>query len=303
MTKSINKIYIAGSGGMLGDAFYKIFSKKFIVKCSDKKVNEKWIDKLDFTNFEKYESDVINFNSDLLIHLGAMTDLEECESNPEITYLNNLKSVEKGVSISKKLNIPFIFISTAGIFDGKKDIYDDDDLPNPLSHYGNSKYLAEKFIEKNTNNYLICRAGWMMGGGFKKDKKFVNKIINQLKSGKTYLNIVNDKNGTPTYTHDFANQVLLLIENNIKGKFNVVCEGLSSRLEVTFEILKFFNLEEKIKINQVNSDFFKNQYHAKRPVSERLINKKLDILSLNIMRNWKICLNEYLEKEYKNILK
>ena len=303
MINDINKVYIAGCGGMLGDAFYKIFSKKFTVKCSDKEVNEKWIDKLDFTNFEEYETEVINFNSDLLIHLGAMTDLEECESNPEETYLNNLKSVEKGVFISKKLNIPFVFISTAGIFDGKKDTYEDEDLPNPISHYGNSKYLAEKFIEKNTNNYLICRAGWMMGGGSKKDKKFVNKIINQLKSGKTCLNIVNDKNGTPTYTHDFANQILLLIENNIRGKFNVVCEGLASRLEVTFEILKFFNLEKKIKINQVNSDFFKNQYHTKRPFSERLINKKLDILSLNIMRNWKICLNEYLENEYKSILK
>lgn len=303
MIKEINKVYIAGCGGMLGDAFYKIFSKKFILKCTDKVVNEKWIHKLDFTNFKEYESEVINFNADLLIHLGAMTDLEECESNPEITYLNNLKSVEKGVYISKKLNIPFVFISTAGIFDGKKNTYDDDDLPNPLSHYGNSKYLAEKFIEKNTKNYLICRAGWMMGGGFKKDKKFVNKIINQLKSGKTHLNIVNDKNGTPTYTHDFANQILLLIQNNIRGKFNVVCEGLSSRLEVTSEILKFFNLENKIKINQVNSDFFKYQYHTNRPFSERLINKKLDILSLNIMRNWKICLYEYLENEYKNFLK
>ena len=70
MINNINKVYIAGCGGMLGDAFYKIFSKKFIVKCSDKEVNEKWIDKLDFTNFEKYESEVINFNSDLLIHLG-----------------------------------------------------------------------------------------------------------------------------------------------------------------------------------------------------------------------------------------
>ena len=66
-------------------------------------------------------------------------------------------------------------------------------------------------------------------------------------------------------------------------------------------ILQFYNLEKQIKINEVKSDFFKNEYFVKRPNSERLINKKLNNLSLNIMRDWKICLREYLESEYSNI--
>ena len=298
MNNKIKRIYIAGCGGMLGEAFYNVFSKDYKIKCSDKIVNESWIENLDFTNFDKYESEVVNFNSDLLIHLGAITDLEECELNPENTYLNNTKAVEYAVIIANKLKIPLIFVSTAGIFDGNKDTYDDFDLPNPLSHYGKSKYNAEKFIENNSNNFLICRAGWMMGGGKKKDKKFVNKIISQLKEGKKELNIVNDKNGTPTYTFDFAKQILLLIDKNIRGKFNVVCEGLSSRIEVANEILNFYNLQKKVKINVVDSNFFKKDYFVNRPYSERLINKKLNSLSLNIMRNWKICLKEYLKKRF-----
>ena len=55
-----------------------------------------------------------------------------------------------------------------------------------------------------------------MGGGPKKDKKFVNKIIKQIINGNKQLYIVEDKNGTPTYTYDFANQVLLLITKNIR---------------------------------------------------------------------------------------
>lgn len=299
----IKKIYIAGCGGMLGHAFYSVFSKEFNLKCSDKIVDEKWLELLDFTDFVKYEKDVTQFNADLLIHLGAITDLEECELNPSKTYESNLKSVEYAVQISNRLKIPIIFISTAGIFDGQKDTYSDDDLPNPLSHYGKSKFMAEQYIEKHSENYLICRAGWMMGGGYKKDKKFVKKIILQLMQGKKELNIVNDKNGTPTYTFDFAKQVLLLIKKQKRGKFNMVCEGLSSRLDVTLEILKFFKLENKIKIKEVSSSFFKNEYYANRPYSERLINKKLNDYSLNIMRNWKICLNEYLTEYYNNILK
>ncbi len=297
----ISNVYIAGCGGMLGDAFYKVFSKNYNLRCSDKIVNETWLSKLDFTDYENYKSDVENHNTQLLIHLGAMTDLEECETNPNITYLNNTTSVEYAVKISNNLNIPLVFISTAGIFDGKKDIYDDEDLPNPISHYGKSKFKAEKFIETESKNYLICRAGWMMGGGIKKDKKFVSKIIKQIIEGNKNLYIVNDKNGTPTYTYDFANQVLLLIKKNIRGKFNVVCEGITSRLEVTKEIINYFNLNKSIQINEVNSNYFQKEFYAKRPVSERLINSKLDKISLNIMRNWKICLKEYLSKDYKNI--
>ena len=288
---------------MLGDAFYNVFSNKFITKCSDKIANENWLTELDFTIYENYKLEVENFGSDCLIHLGAMTNLEECEFNPDQTYLNNTKSVEYAVKISNDMNIPLVFISTAGIFDGNKDTYDDFDTPNPLSHYGKSKFLSENYIEKYSNNYLICRAGWMMGGGKKKDKKFVNKIISQLLDGKSELNIVSDKNGTPTYTYDFAEQVLLLLKKNIRGKFNVVCEGLTSRIDVCMEILDYYNLRGKIKINKVNSDFFIDTYFAKRPISERLINSKLNSFSLNIMRNWKICLQEYLDKEFKDILK
>ena len=65
----------------------------------------------------------------------------------------------------------------------------------------------------------------MMGGGIKKDKKFISKIINQLLNGKTELNIVDDKMGTPTYTYDFEECFLtdniatknLLVKSFLKG--------------------------------------------------------------------------------------
>ena len=296
------KIYIAGCGGMLGDAFYNVFKNNYNLKCTDIDINDDWLSHLDFRNYEKYNNDVNDFNPDYLFHLGAFTDLEFCEKNISDAYLTNTISVENAVKISNNLKIPLLYISTAGIFDGKKDLYDDWDAPNPICHYARSKYQAELFVEKNANQYLICRAGWMMGGGPRKDKKFVNKIISQIKAKNKILNIVNDKMGTPTYTYDFANNTELLINSEYWGTYNLVCEGLTSRLEVTREILKFFKLEEKVKIIEVSSDFFKKEYFVNRPDSERLINFKLNSRSLNIMRDWKICLHEYLAKEYSDYL-
>ena len=136
------------------------------------------------------------------------------------------------------------------------------------------------------------------GWRYEKDKKFVKKIIKQIHDGKQKLHVVNDKLGTPTFTFDFADNTKLLIEKDQRGLFNMVCSGVTSRLEVAHEIIKILKYENKIDIIEVDSDFFNNDYFADRPYCERLENKRLNELELNIMRNWKIALNEYIQKYY-----
>ena len=297
----MKKIFLSGVGGMLGQAFYNIFKDDYKLMCTDIDVNEEWLNYLDFRNFEDYYKEVTNFKPDYLFHIGAHTNLEYCEKNINDAYKTNTISVDHAISISNELDIPLLYISTAGIFDGNQDTYNDWDKPNPISIYGKSKFYSEENIISQSKNFLILRAGWMMGGGIQKDKKFVNKIINQLLNGKKEIFIVNDKMGTPTYTLDFAKNAKLLIENNKLGLFNLVCRGNTSRYEVAKEILKILNLETKIKINKVNSSYFKKEYFALRPKSENLINLKLQLLSMDIMRDWKESLEEYLNENYKKL--
>jgi dTDP-4-dehydrorhamnose reductase len=296
------KIYIAGCGGMLGEAFYTQFKNDYEIKCTDIDVNEKWLSKLDFRNYKDYRADVVAFGPDYLFHLGAFTDLEYCEMHVENTYKTNTLSVENACYISNELNIPLLYISTAGIFDGKKELYDDWDVPNPLGHYARSKYAGELFVKENVRKHLICRAGWMMGGGPKKDKKFIQKLMKQIKDGKKELFIVDDKDGTPTFTHDFAKNVKALVQNEYWGLYNMVCGGQTSRYEVTEELLKLLNLHDKIKLTPVKSDYFKEIYFAERPACERLVNAKLTIRNLNLMQDWKVALKEYITHYYQGYL-
>jgi len=298
----MRKIYIAGCGGMLGEAFQKTFSKNALLKCSDIDVNEPWMTHLDFRDIDAYRKDVRDFKPECLFHLGAYTDLEFCELHPDDTYLTNTIAVENAAFIANELNIPLLYISTAGIFDGKKDVYDDWDQPNPLGHYARSKYAGEVFVKENVSRHLICRAGWMMGGGPKKDKKFVQKLMKQLKDGKKVIHVVNDKLGTPTYTHDFARNVDLLLQKGYWGLYNMVCGGITSRLEVAQEIVSLLGLQATVKIVEVTSDYFKEEYFAERPPSERLVNRRLNLRGLNTMRHWKQGLSEYLDSYYKNYL-
>ena len=113
------KIYIAGCGGMLGEAFYRVFNKEYSLQCSDINLNEKWLSYLDFRDYDKYKNSVVEFKPDYLFHLGAHTNLEYCESNPKDTEKTNTTAVEHAVHIANELNIPILYISTAGIFVGK----------------------------------------------------------------------------------------------------------------------------------------------------------------------------------------
>ena len=298
----MKKIYIAGCGGMLGEAFYRNFSKEYELKCTDIDVNDAWLSYLDFRDLDAYRADVRSFMPDYLFHLGAFTDLEYCELHADETYVTNTLSVENAVHIANELHIPLLYISTAGIFDGGKELYDDWDLPNPLGHYARSKYMGEVNVRENVRKHLICRAGWMMGAGPAKDKKFIQKLMKQIKSGKKELFIVNDKLGTPTYTHDFARNVKLLLEKELWGLYNMVCGGVTGRLEVAKELISILGLTESIRITEVSSDYFKAEYFAERPASERLVNRKLNLRNVNIMRDWKVALSEYIRDYYYDYL-
>ncbi len=298
----MKKIYLAGSGGMLGQAFHSVLGRTYDLRCTDKDVNESWLELLDFRDLDAYRRDVRAFKPDYLFHLGAHTDLEYCERNVEDAYRTNTTAVENAVWIANELDIPLLYISTAGIFDGSKDTFDDWDLPNPLGHYARSKYAGELYVTQNARRHLVCRAGWMMGGGPRKDKKFVQKLMKQLKAGKTELNVVHDKLGTPTYTFDFAANVQALLEAEYWGLYNMVCEGVTSRLEVAHELVRALGLAERVRINEVSSDFFKSEFFAPRPDSERLINRKLELRGLNKMRDWREALHEYLGSAYSNYL-
>ena len=131
----------------------------------------------------------------------------------------------------------------------------------------------------------------------KKDKKFINKILKQVENGATDLYVVDDKLGTPTYTLDFDNSIFRHVNEDLPfGFYNMVCSGDASRYDVACKIKEILNLN--INVHVVNSDYFKQNYFAPRPLSEKMINRKLNDLNRNYMRNWEVCLSEYLKEYY-----
>ncbi len=290
------KVFITGCGGMLGKAVYEKFAQHCQVLATDIDLNESWLEYGDVIDFQKMYEKAFKFEPDLIINLAAITDLEYCERNPEITWKTNALGAENMALISKKLNATHVYTSTAGIFDGMKEYYNDFEQPNPISIYAKSKYYGELIIEKMLDDYFIFRAGWMMGGGYKKDKKFINKIFKQILDGRKELFVVEDKLGTPTYTVNFAESMFEISQTALYGLYNMVCGGSCSRYDVAVAFVELLGIEKEVAIKIVDSDYFKNEYFAPRPYSEKLLNLKLTARGINYMKDWKVCLRDYTEQ-------
>ena len=112
----MNRIYISGCGGMLGEAFYSILKDSYNLKCTDIDLNDSWLTFCDVRDFGAYRKSVLGFSPDVLIHLAALTDLEYCEENQLEAYNTNTLAVENAVHIANELGVPLVYISTAGIF-------------------------------------------------------------------------------------------------------------------------------------------------------------------------------------------
>ncbi len=294
------RIFITGAGGMLGRAMYNHFSKDYAVKATDIDFNENWLSFLDVRDKKAYEKAVKSFRPDYIFHLAAMTSLEECEEDVFNSYATNSLSVKYAADLSAKYGAKLVYISSAGVYDGEKKFYIDSDEPNPINVYGVTKYFGEIMTKKFAKDYLILRPGWMMGGGPGKDKKFISHIVNQLLSGQKEIYAVTDKLGTPSYTHDIAKNLELLIRTNSQGTYNTVCSGFASRYEVAKEIIKILGYTGEVNLEAVNSDYFGESFYAKRPFSENLVNKRLKEENKNLMRPWKSALREYLKNDYSH---
>jgi dTDP-4-dehydrorhamnose reductase len=290
------RIYIAGCGGMLGEAVYERFAPIAEVRATDIVLNEPWLSHGDVRDYAAMAAQIADFRPHVIVNLAAMTDLEECEGDPDRAFTTNALGAENLGLLALEHDAIYVYVSTAGIFGGEKAFYTDYDTPNPLGCYARSKYYGECYVRQSVRKHFAIRAGWMMGGGPRKDKKFVNKIYRQLAAGKRTLHVVDDKLGTPTYTVDFARGIHRLLESELYGLYNQVCGGSGSRFDVAVELVRALGLERSVVVEKVGSDFFAGEYFAARPASEQLVNAKLDARKLNVMREWRVCLAEYLQR-------
>ena len=169
----IKKILVTGSAGLIGTQVVKdlLDNNIQVYSCYNKTKPELGImTHLDLTKEEDIVNTMNNIKPDVVIHLGAMTDVELCETEKELASEINTNATEILALEAEKHNAFFVYMSTDYVFDGKVGMKTEKDKPNPINFYGKSKLKGEKVFEKITTPNIIIRTSTPFGIHSKKNK-------------------------------------------------------------------------------------------------------------------------------------
>jgi len=240
------------------------------------------------TDLDQTFSHIKDIKPDYLIHLAAFTDVDGSEQNPEMAYKVNGIGARNVAMACEEIKCPIVYISSDYVFDGtKKDSYKEWDETNPISEYGFSKLLGERYVTSMTNRYYIVRTSWLYG---KSGKNFVDTIC-RLLSEKDEIEVVDDQVGSPTFTHDLAVKLRELIGKGY-GVYHITNSSHCSWFEFAQEIARLKS--SNTKIEPTTTEKFNRP--AKRPAYSVLNNTMLRLEGIDELRHWKDALRDYLTK-------
>ncbi len=308
----MKKILITGSNGLLGQKLvYKLKNKSNITCIATARGENRLVNKegysyttLDITNKKNVEDVFTKFLPDVVINTAAMTNVDACETDKENCWAMNVTAVEYQVNVlealqNKNTNYKpqFIHLSTDFIFDGTHGPIDENEKPNPLSYYAESKLAAEVIVQKSNLHWAIARTVLVYGIVDNMSRSNIVLWVKQnLEQGKT-INVVDDQFRTPTLAEDLADGCILIADKKAKGIYNLSGKDFCSILELAHIVADYYKLDKNLIKPSKSADI---KQPAKRPpITGFIIDKAIKDLGYNPHSFVEGI--QLLEKQIKNI--
>ena len=272
------KIFITGANGLLGQKLVAqlVEAGKFEVLASGRGECRLPGDgftyvSLDITDRKSVEQVFQKYQPIMVIHGAAMTQVDDCEKDREACNLANVTATENLIGAAEKVNSHFIFVSTDFIFSGEKGPLTEDEEPDPVNYYGESKLIAEQKLMASSLKWAIART--VLVYGIAHDMSRTNIILwvkKSLEEGKT-IQVVDDQFRTPTLAEDLAAGCILIANQKAEGVYNISGEDFLTPLDMALMTADYFGLDKSL-IKKADSSTFTQP--AKRPAKTGFIIEK-----------------------------
>ena len=264
------KIVITGSNGLLGQKIVKQCLKHgidFVATSKGENRNnnchESRFRSLDICDKEAVFQCLNSAKPTHVIHTAAMTNVDQCELNPSECKEINVKATQNLWSVSSDLGIHFQLLSTDFVFDGSKGNYSENDSPNPLSIYAQSKVDAEKLLlDSKISNWSIVRTIIVYGQGENLSRTNIICWAKETLAKQQPMKIIDDQFRAPTWADDLAWACIRICELNKKGIYHISGPETMSVYEIVTRVAKFYGLETNV-IEKTDSSTLNQP--AKRP--------------------------------------
>ena len=140
-------VLITGGTGSLGVELQKVFLENISPTHKE----------LDVTNKEQVKKIFQQNKIDTVIHTAAITKIRKCEENKELAWNVNVQGTKNIINeiVQSKLNINFVYVSTACVFDGHSGMYTEKSIPYPENFYSLTKLLGEFEVNRLPNSTII----------------------------------------------------------------------------------------------------------------------------------------------------
>jgi dTDP-4-dehydrorhamnose reductase len=231
------KILITGGTGQLGRALERLGREHYEIVAPGS-------GDLNVTDYHTVTYVLSETNPDLVIHAGAMTDVDGCEHDVRAAFSINGLGTQNVAASTANAGIPIVYVSTNFVFNGVLDRpYTEFDIPDPISIYGASKLAGERAITALNPRHYIVRTAMVYD---ESGRNFVNSMLS-LAAEHPKLTIVDDQFGNPTYAGDLAFAILQLIQPPAYGIYHLVNTGTASWYEWAIRIFEMSGIETPVE--------------------------------------------------------
>lgn len=220
----------------------------------------------------------------VVIHGGAFTAVDACESDPDIAFAVNALGTRHVAEASRRLGAHLLYVSTDYVFDGSLSRpYVEWDATNPQSVYGRSKLGGEAEVLAVGGGATIVRTAWVSGAHGSNMVKTVLRLARN--DPAATLRFVDDQRGTPTFTADLAPAIAGLALDRRPGIFHVTNQGETTWYGFARAVVAAAGFDPD-RVEPIATGDLDPPRPAPRPANSRLDNAALRLSGLPMLPDW-----------------
>ena len=276
------KVLITGAGGQQGPDLIAAMSGWDVVPLAR--------DQLDVSEREQVLQAVTTVEPDAIVHAGAWTAVDECESDPERAFRVNALGSRHVAEAARLVGARVLYLSTDYVFDGRATTpYTEWDEPNPQSVYARSKLAGEREVLAQLPGAAVVRTSVVCGV----HGQNMVKTILRLASERDRLSFVNDQHGCPTFSEDLASMIRRLVVSRLPGVFHVTNQGATTWFDFARAVLAAAGLDPE-RVSPVSTAELPRP--APRPAFSVLDNAALRLQGIPLLDDWHIPLERTVQE-------
>ncbi len=254
------KILVTGATGLLGTSLVHHLSDTHQVYSHGRAKSAQFnFDQAEFAEIARALADI---EIDAIINLVALTNVDECEKNPQQAFQLNVKTVGNIASLARERQALLVHISTDQLYDGEGPHAEDDVCP--ANYYGYSKYCGE--LHALAAGGAVLRTNFFGHSRLSQRKSFSDWLLAALR-GQQALTLFTDVFFSPLSINTLCEKIQLVCENHRPGTYNLGSHQGMSKRDFAIELARVFQLSTE---NCVDTTSEAKQLSAYRPKDMRL---------------------------------